>query len=88
MQLGASTYSVNLSVRSFLSPSKFCVLAPSDVTSKHTKQMKTQTKLAQLGTFCVFSLNFLLGTVVGMWSKDNPTIWTWGCANHMDIIVV
>ena len=46
MQLGASKYSVYLSVCSFLSLSKFCVLAPSDVMSKHTKKMKTQTKLA------------------------------------------
>ena len=63
MQLGASKYSVNLSICSFLSLSKFCVLAPSDVMLKHTKQMKTQTKLAQLGTFCVFSLSFLMWTM-------------------------
>ena len=62
MQLGASKYPVNLSVCSFLSLIKFCVLAPSDVTSKHAKRKQNSRKLAKLGTFCVFSLSFLLMT--------------------------
>ena len=37
-------------------------MAPSDVTSKHEKHKQNSQKHAKLGTFCVFSLSFLVYT--------------------------
>ena len=45
MQIGASKYPVNLSVCFLLSLRKFCVLAPSDVTSKHAKRKQNSLNL-------------------------------------------
>ena len=67
MQLGASKYPVNLSVRSFLSLRKFCVLAPSDITSKHANRKQNSQKLPKLETFCVFNLSFLITSDVSVW---------------------